>query len=157
LQRVKQLLIGGEALSVAHVKKGLELLPQTEIINGYGPTESTTFACCYRIPRTLDATMGSVPIGKPISNTRIYIVDQQGNPVPIGVTGEIYIGGDGLARGYRGDPDLTTSRFVLHTFDGNSTQRLYKTGDLGRWLADGNIEFLDIESPYRCSAVSDRC
>src|SRR4029077_9462435 len=99
LSAVRQLLIGGEALSVAHVRRGLELLPHTEIINGYGPTESTTFACRYRIPRQLEDNLGSVPIGNPIGNTKVYILDRQMNPVPISVAGELYIGGDGLARG----------------------------------------------------------
>jgi amino acid adenylation domain-containing protein len=139
---VKQLLIGGEALSVTHVRKGLEFLPQTQIINGYGPTESTTFACCYRIPRTLDAQCDSVPIGKPIGNTTVYILDSERNPVPVGVAGELYIGGDGLALGYLNDPLLTAAKFSTHSFDSEPPQRLYRTGDRARYLPDGNIEFL---------------
>jgi amino acid adenylation domain-containing protein len=142
LSEVRQLLIGGEALSVAHVRRGLELLPHTEIINGYGPTESTTFACCYRIPRKLEDNLRSVPIGNPIGNTKVYILDWQMNPVPVSVAGELYIGGDGLARGYRNRPELTAERFIYHSFDGEPGQRLYRTGDLARYLSDGNIEFL---------------
>ena len=153
LSEVRQLLIGGEALSVAHVRRGLELLPHTEIINGYGPTESTTFACCYRIPRKLEDNLRSVPIGKPIGNTKVYILDRQMNPVPISVAGELYIGGDGLARGYLNRPELTAERFIYHSFDGEPAQRLYRTGDLARYLPDGNIEFL---GPHRQSGQDSR-
>ena len=126
LSDVKQLLIGGEALSVPHVKKGIALLPNSEIINGYGPTESTTFTCCYRIPRQLDDNLSSIPIGKPIGNTQVYILDSHLNPVPIGVVGEIYIGGDGVARGYLNRSELTSERFVPYSFDGDTAQRLYQ-------------------------------
>ena len=95
---IKQLLIGGEALSITHVLRGLALLPNTQIINGHGPTEGTTFTCCYPIARDLtDRPATSIPIGRPIGNTQVYILDQQRNPVPVGITGELYIGGDGLA------------------------------------------------------------
>jgi acyl-coenzyme A synthetase/AMP-(fatty) acid ligase/acyl carrier protein len=142
LSGVKQLLIGGEALSVAHVRKALSLLPGTEIISGYGPTESTTFACCYRIPRRLDDNLSSIPIGKPIGNTHVYILDTQLHPVPIGVVGELHIGGDGLARGYLNRPELSREKFIANPFSSDPDTRLYKTGDLGRYLPDGNIEFL---------------
>ena len=142
LSGVKQLLIGGETLSVPHVRKGLELLPNTKIINGYGPTESTTFTCCYPIPRTLGDDVASVPIGRPIANTEVYILDTHLNPVPMGVAGELYIGGDGLARGYLNRPDLTKERFIANPFSSQAGARLYKTGDQARYLVDGNIEFL---------------
>jgi acyl-coenzyme A synthetase/AMP-(fatty) acid ligase/acyl carrier protein len=142
LSKVKQLLIGGEALSVSHVKKGIALLPNSEIINGYGPTESTTFTCCYRIPRQLDDQLSSIPIGKPIGNTQVYILDSHLNPVPIGVPGELHIGGDGLARGYLNRPELTAEKFIANPFSADPTSRLYKTGDLSRYLPDGNIDFL---------------
>ena len=142
LSDVKQLLIGGEALSVPHVRKGLAQLPNTEIINGYGPTESTTFTCCYRIPRQLDDNLSSIPIGKPIGNTQVYILDSNLNPVPIGVPGELHIGGDGLARGYLNRPGLTGEKFIANPFSVGTTSRLYKTGDRARYLPDGNIEFL---------------
>ena len=142
LSDVKQLLIGGEALSVPHVRKALEQLSNTQIINGYGPTESTTFTCCYPIPRTLGDDVTSIPLGRPIANTEIYILDDHLNLVPIGVAGELYIGGDGLARGYLNRPDLTMERFIANPFSTQTGARLYKTGDLARYLADGNIEFL---------------
>jgi acyl-coenzyme A synthetase/AMP-(fatty) acid ligase/acyl carrier protein len=142
LSEVKQLLIGGEALSVPHVKKGLAELLNTEIINGYGPTESTTFTCCYRIPRQLDDNLTSIPIGKPIGNTQVYLLDPHLNPVPIGVAGGIYIGGMGVARGYLNRPELTAEKFIPDPFSSDPTSRLYKTGDRARYLPDGNIEFL---------------
>jgi amino acid adenylation domain-containing protein len=142
LSEVRQLLIGGEALSVSHVRKGLAELPDTTIINGYGPTESTTFACCYRIPRRLDEHATSVPIGTPISNTHVYILDPQLQPVPSGARGELCIGGDGLARGYLNRPELTDAAFIRDPFSADPAGRLYRTGDHARYLPDGNIEFL---------------
>ena len=116
LSEVRQLLIGGEALSVSHVQRALELLPETQIINGYGPTESTTFTCCYAIPSRLNETISSITIGRPIANTEVYLLDSHLSPVPIGVTGELYIGGDGLARGYLNRPELTAEKFIPHPF-----------------------------------------
>jgi amino acid adenylation domain-containing protein len=139
---IRQLLIGGETLSVPHVRKALSQLPETEIINGYGPTESTTFTCCYPIPRELNGAISSIPIGRPIGNTQVYLLDTHLQPVPIGVPGELYIGGDGLARGYLNRPELTRDRFIRNPFSEGAKSRLYKTGDLARYLADGNIEFL---------------
>jgi len=139
LASVAQLLIGGEALSVAHVRRGLEQLPNTTIINGYGPTEGTTFTCCYPIPRPLAENLGSIPIGRPIGNTQVYVVDRHMNPVPVGVPGELLIGGDGLARGYLHDEALTAQKFIDHPF---ATGKLYRTGDRVRYLADGTVEFL---------------
>ena len=91
-------MIGGEALSISHVRRALERLPATQIINGYGPTETTTFATTYPIPRSLPAALQTVPIGRPIANTTVYVLDAARQPVPIGVSGELYIGGDGVAR-----------------------------------------------------------
>jgi amino acid adenylation domain-containing protein len=142
LSGVRQLLIGGEALSVDHVRRGLELLPLTQIVNGYGPTESTTFACCYRIPRPLAPSLASIPIGRPIGNTEVYLLDCNLQPVPIGVPGELHIGGAGLARGYLNAPEITAEKFISHPFSDEPQARLYKTGDLARYLPDGNIEFL---------------
>ena len=140
LSTVKQLLVGGEALSVRHIGRALEVLPETEIINGYGPTESTTFTCCYRIPRGRDLG-ASIPIGRPIARTEVYIVDEQLKPVAAGDAGEIYIGGEGLALGYRNRPELTNAVFVSNPFVPRPAL-IYKTGDVGRYLPDGNIEFL---------------
>ncbi|MBD2329075.1 polyketide synthase [Alkalinema sp. FACHB-956] len=142
LQGVKELLTGGEALSVAHIRQAQTLLPDTQLINGYGPTESTTFTCCYRIPRPLDPAWTSIPIGTPIGNTQVYVLDDQMQPVAMGAVGELYIGGDGLARGYLNRPDLTTERFVPNPFQADPQAKLYKTGDLVRHLSDGNLEFI---------------
>ncbi len=142
LRGVKQLLIGGEALSVAHVRKALDLLPDTHIVNGYGPTEGTTFTCCYPIPRKLEAGITSIPIGKPIANTQVYVLDKYLQPVPVGAVGELHIGGDGLAKGYLNRPELTAEKFIANPFSDDPASRLYKTGDLARYRADGNLEFI---------------
>ena len=142
LSEIHQLLIGGEALSVSHVRRALVMLPHTKIINGYGPTESTTFACCCSIPKQLSEPTRSIPIGWPIGNTQVYILDGNMNPSPIGVPGEVYIGGDGLARGYLDQPELTAERFIPNPFAETPGARLYKSGDMARYLWDGNIEFL---------------
>jgi amino acid adenylation domain-containing protein len=142
LAPLRQLLTGGEALSVSHVRRARERLSDVELINGYGPTEATTFACTFRIPRQLDAGTSTIPIGRPIANTRVYVLDGQGEPVPVGTTGELYIGGDGVGRGYLNRPELTAERFVEDRFSGEAGARLYRTGDLVRYRADGNLEFL---------------
>jgi aspartate racemase len=142
LKGLRQLLAGGEALSAPHVAKALRELPGCHIINGYGPTENTTFTCCYRVPAGWTGGT-SVPIGKPVSNTQVYIVDEHGQPTPVGVPGELWIGGDGLARGYLNQPELTAKCFVANPFGKEPNDSvLYRTGDLCRWLPDGNIEFL---------------
>jgi aspartate racemase len=141
LKPIRRLLIGGEALSVAHVRRANELLPDTQIINGYGPTENTTFTCCHPIPRQVDPDR-SIPIGKGIANTQVYLLDKFLNPVPVGVVGELYAGGEGLARGYWKRADLTAERFVPNPLARTAGERLYRTGDLARFRADGNIEFV---------------
>jgi len=141
LGRIHQLLAGGDVLSVPHVQRMLEAMKQGTLINGYGPTESTTFTCCYPM-KTLDDVGSSVSIGKPIANTSVYVLDKHLQPTPIGIPGELYIGGDGLARGYLNQPALTEERFIAHPFRTEPGARLYKTGDLVRYLPDGNIEFL---------------
>ncbi|MGD1932583.1 MAG: amino acid adenylation domain-containing protein, partial [Leptolyngbyaceae cyanobacterium] len=123
LKPVRQLLAGGDVLSGTHVRKALAQLPHTRLINGYGPTENTTFSCCHTI--TADslnhtALAGSPPIGRPIANTQVYVLDDTLQPVPIGVPGELYLGGDGLARGYLNRPDLTAERFVPNPFYGKA-------------------------------------
>jgi amino acid adenylation domain-containing protein len=141
LKHVRQLLAGGDVLSVAHVTRALEHLPRTQLINGYGPTENTTFTCCHRITAA-PASGRSIPIGRPIANTQVYVLDRQMQPVPMGVPGELYTGGDGLAREYLNRPALTAEKFVPHPFSTEPGARLYRTGDLARWLSDGTIEFL---------------
>lgn len=140
LRGVRQLLAGGDVLSVPHVEKVRRELPECRLINGYGPTENTTFTCCYTVPKTGEI-VGSVPIGRPISNTVVYVVDRRMQPVPVGIPGELYVGGDGLATGYLNRPELTAERFVANPFT-NDGSRLYRTGDMVRYRADGNLEFL---------------
>jgi amino acid adenylation domain-containing protein len=144
LAPLRFLLTGGEALSVPHIRRALALLPSTQLINGYGPTESTTFACTHPIPRDGDpAPSGSIPIGKPIANTRCFVLDSNLQPVPIGVPGELFIGGDGLALGYLNQPEFTAQRFLPDPFSPPRPDgRLYRTGDLCRWRPDGCLEFL---------------
>ena len=142
LRGLRQLLTGGEALSVPHVKRALAALPGVALINGYGPTESTTFTCCQRIPNPLPEEWTSIPIGRPIGNTTVYVLDARGQPVPDGVEGELYIGGAGLARGYIGEPALTAERFVAPAFDDCPDDRLYRTGDRVRGRTDGSIAFV---------------
>jgi aspartate racemase len=139
---VRQLFIGGEALSVAHVRRAVAVLPTTELINGYGPTESTTFATTYRIPKRLPDRLPSIPIGFPISNTYVHVLDAHSQLVPLGVPGELCIGGDGLARAYLNDPERTRERFIPDPFSAEPGARLYRSGDLVRRLRDGDLEFL---------------
>ncbi len=141
LRTLRQLLAGGDVLSVPHLRKALESLSGCQIINGYGPTENTTFTCCHRI-NAESLAHRSVPIGRPISNSQVYVLDDHLQPVPIGVPGELHIGGDGLARGYLRRPELTTEKFIPNPFSSDPGARLYKTGDLVRYLPEGEIQFL---------------
>ena len=140
LRGLRQLLAGGDVLSPAHVRRAVGALPDCNIINGYGPTENTTFTCCHTIDRD-DLEPGAIPLGRPIGNTTVYILDEAMEPVPVGAAGEMYLGGDGLAREYWRQPDLTGSNFLLNPFSKTPGARLYKSGDVGRWRADGVIEF----------------
>ncbi len=137
---LRQLAVGGEAVSPQHVSRLYGLDDQVRIINGYGPTESTTFACCYEIPRS-DEVHRSVPIGYPIGNTQCYVVDADLHQVPVGVVGELYLGGLGLARGYLDRGMLTAERFVPNPY-GQPGSRMYRTGDLVRYRADGDLEYV---------------
>ncbi|MBO9646509.1 MAG: amino acid adenylation domain-containing protein, partial [Pseudacidovorax sp.] len=138
LGRLRQLLSGGEAMSVHHARRALERFGSTtSLINGYGPTECTTFAACHRV-RLADARAERVPLGRPIEGRRCRVLDARLQPVPQGVAGELYLGGIGLARGYLGRAGLTAERFIAAE-DG---QRLYRTGDLVRWNAEGQLEYL---------------
>lgn len=139
----RRLIIGGEALTVASVLPWIEAAPQTRLVNEYGPTETVVGCCVYEIPEAWEERSGSVAIGRPIANTQLYVLDAQGRlPVPVGVIGEIFIGGVGVTRGYQGRADLTAERFVPDPFRGEAGARLYRTGDLGRWRADGVLEFV---------------
>jgi amino acid adenylation domain-containing protein len=142
LGHLQYLLIGGDALDPSPVARLLSNgHPPRHLFNGYGPTETTTFATTFEIHRLADNDR-SISIGRPIANAQIYILDARGEPVPIGVVGEIHIGGAGVARGYLNRPQLTAQRFVADPFGKARDARMYKTGDLGRWRSDGNIEFL---------------
>jgi aspartate racemase len=141
LRPVRQLLAGGDVLSARHVRKVLDNLPACRLINGYGPTENTTFTCCHSM-RAVDRIPDSVPIGRPISNTRVYILDAAMQPQLPGEPGELYAAGDGVARGYLNDPQGTAEKFLPDPFSSEPGGRMYRTGDLGRWRADGVIEFL---------------
>lgn len=141
LAPLAQLLVGGEALSVAHIERARRVLRSTTLVNGYGPTENTTFSCCYRIPDEIDPALGSIPIGRPIAHSRARVLDARGALVAGGAIGEIWVGGDGLARGYRNREESTAESFVRDPFAAAPGDRLYRTGDLGRVLPDGNLEF----------------
>ena len=139
-RNVRFLLAGGDVLSPAHVRKALLSLPHCTLINGYGPTENTTFTCCHRMTR--ETQIGdSVPLGKPIANTEVYVVDVEKLLAPMGVFGELCATGEGLARGYHGQPSLTAERFTPNPFAREPGERLYRTGDRARWRSDGTLEF----------------
>jgi len=138
---VRCLLFGGEAANPACVRDVLKNGPPSRLLHVYGPTEATTFTTRHEV-REVEADAASIPIGRPIANTELYVLDELRQPVPMGVTGELYIGGDGLARGYLNRPELTAERFVPHPFTNDVAARLYKTGDLVRYRADGNLEFV---------------
>lgn len=162
LRGLRQILTGGEALSPHHVRRALDLIPGARIINGYGPTETTTFATVYQVPRNFEESSRSVPIGRPLAGTQVYVLsnvnganacdvreedsENARHPVaqfaPIGVPGELYIGGEGVALGYMNLPELTTERFLADPFESLPGRRLYKTGDIVRWRPDGNLDFL---------------
>jgi 3-oxoacyl-(acyl-carrier-protein) synthase len=139
---LKEVLTGGDVLSPVHVRKVMEAHAGLQIINGYGPTENTTFSCCYRIPRDGEALANgdAIPIGDAIAGTAVYIVDDKLVPVGEGEVGELVVGGDGVALGYLNRPELTAEKFVDDVFTPGS--KLYRTGDLVRRRPDGAIDFL---------------
>jgi amino acid adenylation domain-containing protein len=139
LRGIKQLLAGGDVLSIKTVKKVLHELPNCCLINGYGPTENTTFTTCCLLNKAY--LSDTVPIGKPIANTQVYVLDTAHQLVPIGVVGELCAAGAGLARGYLNRPELTSEKFIEIEIAGQK-ERIYKTGDLVRWRPDGNLEYL---------------
>lgn len=135
----RALIVGGEALHGETLEFWKQNAPATRIINEYGPTE-TVVGCCICDVAAADVEAGPVSIGHSISNMEVYLLNEELQPVPVGITGEIFIGGVGLARGYLNRPDLTAERFIPSPF--NSGERLYRTGDLGRYLPDGGIQFI---------------
>jgi len=137
----KTFVIGGENLLAESVEVWRNLAPNTRLINEYGPTETVVGCCVYEV-RPEDARTGPIPIGRPIANTQLYVLDADLQPVPVGETGELYIGGAGVARGYLNRPELTQERFLVDRFSGREGARLYKTGDLARYRADGVLEYL---------------
>jgi amino acid adenylation domain-containing protein len=142
LSGLTQILVGGEALSPAHLQKAFDRLQNATIINGYGPTENTTFTCCHTI-RAEDVRQGRiVPIGRPIANTKVYVLDKDGERVPVGVPGALVAGGDGVALGYVGQPQRTEESFFPDPFLPKENGHVYRTGDKARWRPDGLLEFL---------------
>ncbi|MER5784046.1 amino acid adenylation domain-containing protein [Streptomyces mobaraensis] len=133
---LRQLLTGVESLPEDTLHRFTEALPGLRLLYGYGPTETTVYSTAYFTPRPLDRQS---PVGRPIANTRVYVLDERLRPVPPGVPGEVYVAGAGLARGYLGRPGLTAGRFVADPFVPGG--RMYRTGDLARWLSDGDLEY----------------
>jgi amino acid adenylation domain-containing protein len=141
LGSLKRVVLGGEPIQAG--KLALLPEPRPDFINSYGPTECSDVVGWHLLSRDLERYQAApIPLGKPVCNLRLYILDTSGRPVPIGVAGEIHIGGAGVARGYLNRPELTAERFVPDPFSGEAGARMYRTGDLGRWLPDGNIEYL---------------
>ncbi|PRG57035.1 amino acid adenylation domain-containing protein [Burkholderia gladioli] len=141
--RLRYLLTGGDAADVRAVQRIMRNGAPQHLVHCYGPTESTTFATTYTL-RAGDEPMERLPIGRPISNTRVYLLDRLGEPAPVGVPGELHVGGKGVALGYLNLDALSAERFVRDPFApaGDSSARMYRTGDLARYLPDGNIEYL---------------
>ncbi|MFN6534912.1 MAG: non-ribosomal peptide synthetase [Nostoc sp. EkiNYC01] len=139
--KTRAFIIGGENLLAESITFWQDLAPDTILVNEYGPTETVVGCCIYQVPIGKH-TSGSIPIGKPIANTQLYILDQYLQPVPTGVAGELHIGGIGLARGYLNQPELTALKFIPNPFSKQQGDRLYKTGDLVRFLPSGDIEYI---------------
>jgi natural product biosynthesis luciferase-like monooxygenase protein/amino acid adenylation domain-containing protein/FkbM family methyltransferase len=140
---LRRLILGGEACSWALIDKVRELAPDCVIFNHYGPTEATIGALTYEVAEDLSGRPArNPPLGRPLPNVRVYLLDERLRPVPVGVRGELYIGGDGIARGYAGRPELTADRFIPDPFGVEPGRRLYRTGDAARYLPRGEVEFL---------------
>jgi pristinamycin I synthase-2 len=137
---LREIWTGGEAVSGPAVRSVLDVCAQTAVVNGYGPTETTTFATCHRIEAPAD-THGIVPIGRPMANMRAYVLDAHLQPVPPRVPGELYLAGHGLARGYHHQPALTAERFTANPHT-PTPDRLYRTGDLAQWTPEGTLQYL---------------
>ena len=142
LATVRQLLVGGDVVSVPHAERFLLHTAGCRLVNCYGPTENTTFTSFYPVESAPRVAGETLPIGRPVSNTQIYVLDELRQPVPIGVAGEAYVGGDGLMRGYVDDAESTHERLVANPFRDRPGAFLYRTGDMVRYRRDGNLEFL---------------
>ncbi|MFB8383216.1 amino acid adenylation domain-containing protein [Streptomyces rubiginosohelvolus] len=143
LRGVRRLFVGGDVVSPQHVDRVARMWPHVELVNGYGPTENTTFTCFHRINHDGLPGLGpSVPIGRPVARTRVHVLDRYGQLVPAGVPGELWVSGEGLARGYALRPDLTAERFVTPQEGPLRGVRMYRTGDRVRFLVGGAMEFL---------------
>lgn len=138
---IRYFLFGGEIVNPQRVKEVLKYIPPQKLLHVYGPTEVTTFSCCYSVNEVPEEAT-TIPIGRPISNTEVYLLDSNLQPVPIGVSGELYLGGPGLAYGYLNQPDLTAEKFIPNPFSTKSGTRLYKSGDQARYLSNGNLEYI---------------
>ncbi|KPI15380.1 amino acid adenylation domain protein [Actinobacteria bacterium OK074] len=139
LAGVREVWTGGDVVSATAVARVMAACPDLRVVNGYGPTETTTFAAHHRMTTAPDTTRG-VPIGRPLPGMRLYVLDDRLRPAPAGVAGELYLAGTGVARGYAGRPAATAERFTADPY-GPPGARMYRTGDLARWLADGTLEF----------------
>ncbi|WP_419178841.1 amino acid adenylation domain-containing protein [Pseudomonas brassicacearum] len=137
--QLRYLIVGGDVLDPAVIGRVLKDGAPAHLLNGYGPTEATTFTTTHEIHSVGE---GGIPIGRPIGNTRVYVLDVNQQPVPIGVAGELYIGGDGVAKGYLNRPELTAEKFIADPFSADPEALLYRTGDLARWRADGTVDYL---------------
>jgi amino acid adenylation domain-containing protein len=142
LSRLQILLTGSEIVSLAHVRRALPHLPQTLVVNGYGPSECGVISTAYAVNQNLPEGILSIPIGRPIGDREVYLLDSHLCQVPVDGTGTIYIGGPGVGRGYLNQPDLTAERFVPDSFSQVYGARLYRTGDLAREIGDENLEFI---------------
>ncbi|UII31886.1 amino acid adenylation domain-containing protein [Fulvivirga ulvae] len=139
-ESLNAILVGGEKLSETHVFKVKEQFPHLQIINGYGPTENTTFSLTHNI--SIDKRAASIPIGRPLNNRTAHILDAHRNLVPIGGVGELFLGGAGLSREYLKAPETTNDKYFAYILDNGETTRIYKTGDLARWLPDGAVQYM---------------
>ncbi|WP_260957914.1 non-ribosomal peptide synthetase [Pseudomonas citri] len=138
-KQLRYLIVGGDVLDPAVIGRVLKEGAPQHLLNGYGPTEATTFTTTHEITAVGE---GGIPIGRPIGNTRVYVLDTNQQPVPVGVAGELYIGGDGVAKGYLNRPELTAEKFVTDPFSADPAALLYRTGDLARWRVDGTVDYL---------------
>lgn len=139
LRGLRQLIVGGDVMSPAHARRAIAGLPHTRLVNVYGPTEATVLITAQPVVAPPERP---IPLGAPIANATVYVLDAQRRPVPVGVPGEIYTGGDGVGSGYVNRPEFTAERFVPDPFAARAGATMYRTGDLGRWRPDGTIDFL---------------